>query len=371
MRILLISYGNKEYDGRLAEIRNIANNLGDVTLVCIGKDNSNDPNEKIIKLNNSKYLSLKMYINFLFLCLKTAHEMKDIDILFSDNLFASIPALLIKIIYKPKRIIQDVRELYFSKEIKSWAGKLFCKFEIILMKRADVLLCANKQRSEIMYKEYNLSKYPIVFENIRFLTGDYDKNILDEKYKSYFDYQINIVSTGGLSTIRTTDKLVSAMTKLPNNYGLYIIGDGTEDDRTLIQDIIENNDLKNVFLIKKVPLPELRYIIQRCDIGIVNYHKNDLNNKYCASGKVYEYLAEGLPIVTTENIPLKEFCEIHKVGIADDSFYNGILIVSNNIREYEKRVNSFISGVSVEKYNENIVKEILETIKYKDTIYNE
>lgn len=367
LNTLLISYGIKEYDGRLTEIRKIANELGKATIVCVGISESNNPNEKIVKLNNSKYLSTYIYISFLVLCLKTAHEMKDIDVLFSDNLFSAIPALLIKLLYNPKSIIQDVRELYFSKDLKSLVGKLFVKFEITLMKKADIVLCANEQRSKIMYEEHNLSKYPMVFENVRFLTGEYDKDELDEKYKYFFNYKINIVSTGGLSVLRTTDKLVMAMSRLPSDFGLYIIGGGTNEDSSTILNIIESSNLKNVYLIHKVSLSELRYIIQQCDIGIVNYHKNDLNNMYCASGKIYEYLAEGLPIVTTENIPLKEFCEMHKVGEADDFFYNGILKVSKNIDEYKKRVNSFISGVSVESYNAEIANKILETIKCKDT----
>lgn len=362
MNVLLISYGIKEYDGRLTEIYNVAKKIGDVTLVCCGNSKCSNVKEKIVDVNKSKYLSLRLYISFLLTCLKAAKEMGGIDILFSDNLFASIPALIIRKLFKPKVIVQDVRELYFYKDIKNISGRLFCKYETVLMKKSDVVLCANYHRSKIMFEQHKLKTFPLVFENIRFLTGEYDKKVLDEKYSNCFKYKVNIVSTGGLSVLRTTDKLVFAMTKLSNDYGLYIIGDGTDEDNRIIQYIIDTNNLTNVMLIPKVPLEELRYIVQRCDIGIVSYHKKDLNNKYCASGKVYEYLAEGLPIVTTENLPLKDLCVKYGVGESDDCFYKGIVKVSNNMSDYRQRVESYVSSISVDKNNSKIACEILKII---------
>ena len=48
MKILLISYGIKEYDGRLSEIYEVAKKMGNVTLVCVGNNKSKNINEKIV-----------------------------------------------------------------------------------------------------------------------------------------------------------------------------------------------------------------------------------------------------------------------------------------------------------------------------------
>ncbi|MCM3709210.1 hypothetical protein [Sporosarcina luteola] len=363
MNVLLISYGIREYDGRLSELYELSKHLGEVTFVSCGISPSDVENEKIILKKKHKYMGVSLYLKFLYTSLITAKKMKSIDIIICDNFFASIPVLLINKLLKPKRIIQDVRELYFYEEAKSISGKLFSKFETKLMKKANIVLCANNERSEIMFSKFNLRKKPLVFENIRTLKGSFNSKVLDEKYINDFNYKINIVSTGGISVLRTTDKLVNAMSKLPSNYGLYIIGGGEESDKKIIQDIIEKHSLKNVKLISKVPLNELRYIVRNADIGIVNYHQLDLNNKYCASGKIYEYLGEGVPIVTTENPPLKQLCDNAKIGEADDFYYKGIMKVATNLSEYKENVEIYMKNISVEKYNENTARKIKNSFK--------
>ena len=358
MNILLLYYSIIDCNGRLIELYNIAKKLGDVTIVCASINKKNSNSEKFISLDIKKYFSLFSYFSFLIVSINTAKRMKNIDILLVDNYFAALVALIIKSFFKIKFVVQDVRELYFMENIKSWRGKLLIHFEIKLMRIANIVLCANNYRAEIMQNHYKLPKKPLIFENIRFFNKEYDKKTMVDKYAKMFRYKINIINTGGVSITRGTDILIKAMRKLPKDFGLFLVGGGREKDLEIIKEIIFKYGIKNVHIINKVPLDELKYIVQQCDIGIINYHMNDLNNKFCASGKVYEYLSEGLPIVTTENIPLKDFCNKTQTGVADKSFYKGILKISNNLEFYISNVNNFIKNISVDEYNKYIAKSI-------------
>lgn len=351
MKILVISYGINEYDGRLQELIHVMENLGETELCCCTKNST----EGLFQIKGA-YLSGKNYLNFCRYVFGKIRS-KRYDLVLSDNLFAALPALLVKWFKRPCYIVQDVRELYFAEKVHG-KGKFFAWFERILMKKADVVLCANSERSEIMEKEFKLKKRPMVFENIRFLTGDYDEGEMARKYEGVFKYPFNLVSTSGLFMARDTDKLIESMKNLDDRFGLFFVGSSSESDIARMNEIMQTHGIKNVHLIGKVPMTELVYIVRQCQIGMVHYHKRNLNNKFCASGKIYEFLHEGLPIVTTENPPLKKMCDAHGIGIADDSFSNAVQTIAENYAEYQTQVKEFVKDISVEAYNQRIAAQI-------------
>ena len=282
MNLFIISYGIIEFDGRLKSIIGVAKNIGDVHLCCCTKYDKDD----LYAIRN-KYMDAFTYLGFIRYVVKKLRKEKP-DIIISDNLFASIPTLLSIRNKKKVKIIQDVRELYFIKDLKK-SAKIFAYFENKLMHRSDIILCANEERASIMTEKFSLSCKPIVFENIRFLTGTYDEEKMRKKYDGAFKYQYNLISTSGLFMERNTDQLIKAMGSLDTRFGLFIVGTSSTKDVETMNEICSEYGIKNVHLIDKVPMNELLYIIRQCQIGIVHYHQNDLNNKYCASGKVYEF----------------------------------------------------------------------------------
>ena len=103
---------------------------------------------------------------------------------------------------------------------------------------------------------------------------------------------------------------------------------------------------------------ELKYLISQSHIGIVNYGQTDTNSKYCASGKLYEFLYEGIPVVTTSNSPLKRICDEEKIGVVDDRFADGINEVLRNYEFYKERVKAYTERVTVEDNNRKLICEI-------------
>lgn len=363
LNVFFISYGIYEYDGRLRELIKISKKLGEVQYItkAIFQDTKQEERHHIMT-NNGVF----GYLKFIFYSIFKGLKIKEIDILFVDNRKAIIPALILKLIKKPKYIIQDVRELYVINEVKHISGKVGCILEKKLIKKADIIICANKYRAEIMKSYYGLSSYPLVYDNIRALSysGKFTMEELEKKYRHYFTRPtIRIVSTSGCSISRTNDKLVNAMIDLGKEFELFLIGGGSEEEIYKIKNIIEKNKLDNVHLIDKLEMDELKYFLNNCHIGIVNYHKQDMNNKYCASGKVYEYIFEGLPIVTTENKPLVDICDVYKIGLADDNYVEGIKEVTKRYDYYTENVKIYIDKLSVRKSNLKLVEDIKKLIK--------
>ena len=103
-------------------------------------------------------------------------------------------------------------------------------------------------------------------------------------------------------------------------------------------------------------------MISKCHIGVVNYGQYDTNNKYCASGKLYEFLYEGIPVVTTTNPPLKRICEEEKVGVTDDGYADGINEVLNNYELYKANVERFTKKFTIAANDSILIKEIENTM---------
>lgn len=359
MNFLIISYGVIEQDGRLNELIASCKRVGAVSVVGFTLLDTQS-NSGLMKIESGhERWRVANYFRFIYRCLRAARTQK-IEILFVDDFAASLAGLILFWMIKPDALIQDSREFYFAKKMPG-LGRILLFFERILYRRADLIICANRQRARLMKKAYELPRLPYVFENIRTLNAAYDGVGLAGKYQRLPKEKFKLISTGGCSVARGTARLVRAMNELPDCF-LYIVGYGAKGDYEEISKILVEEKIKNVEILEKVSLGELRYLVQRCDLGVVEYHCNDLNNKYCASGKIYEYVAEGVPVVTTPNLPLAEICKKNQVGVADDDVLAAIRQVKDNIQFYRKNAKNMALQVSVESNNEKLAKRIEQAL---------
>ena len=105
---------------------------------------------------------------------------------------------------------------------------------------------------------------------------------------------------------RTTGKMLDAMKELGDGYELLLIGESEEEDEEIVRQTILMNGLTNVKILPRMDQDHLKYFIDQSQVGMVTYHQRDLNNKYCASGKIFEFLYEGKPVVTSTNPPFSQ-----------------------------------------------------------------
>lgn len=204
-----------------------------------------------------------------------------------------------------------------------------------------------------MKEHFNLSFTPIVYENIRRLEyseDDYEK--CERELSHYFvDDKTYIISTSGVLRQRNAHILCDAIARLGEGYHLFIIGYSDAEGQIMIEDIMREYHVNNITIMNWMSKSELKYLIGHCQIGIVNYSQEGTNNRFCASGKMYEFAFEGLPMVTTSNPPLSFFCEEYGIGVSDDSFYDGILEIMKNYSKYRENVREFAKGIDVDRNN--------------------
>ena len=358
MKILLISYNDVQKDGRLNELRRSLDYLGEVCVVSNTSSDGMPGRGSLFAFQSSGKFS---YIEFIKYCKAIAKEKGPFDLIAADNRNCIIPALRCKNAGLCTYTLYDARELYILEEVKSLKSKIGCIIEKMYVSKFDVVTCANSFRAEAMVKLYGLKKTPIAFENIRRLEySDLSEQECESKFGSLFidNGFTNIVTTSGEALIRKADVLVEAVARLGKQFRLFLIGYEDEEGHKKIDEICQRTGWNNIVRYKWLSKSELKYIVSHSDIGIVNYSFQNTNNKYCASGKLYEFVFEGLPIVTTSNPPLSRLCSEHEIGVSDDSFYEGIKTVVSNYQKYSDNVKRFVAQVRIEENAESVAKQI-------------
>lgn len=358
MKTLIVSFGDYDYDGRLRELVSCFEKMGETDILC----RASISKEKIkYRIQENSYISfllkLRKYI-------KQIDNRTNYDAILLDNRKSIIPGRRIIKLLKPNVAILDCREFYTFSSSKTIASKFGCIIEKKAIKTSDIVICANEERAKLMGKMYGLKNSPIVFQNLRQLSfgSDYNEEELRKKFPFVNDNAVKIISTSGCSVFRTDDVLVKNIHRVNGNCILLLAGDPTEKDKKIITKIIKDNNLKNVFILGRLNQTEMKYLFSVCHVGIVNYPKTNLNNLYCASGKLFEYCFEGLPVVTTTNPPLKRMCDQFGIGAYDDCFADGINEVIENYERYKRNVLSFCQINTVENNNLTFIKDLTDAI---------
>ena len=122
-----------------------------------------------------------------------------------------------------------------------------------------------------------------------------------------------IVFTGAVVATKLDLELLEGVARARPNWSIALVGPvGAGDPRT---DISALERLSNVHLLGSRPYAELPAVLRAADAALVPYAINDLTRSVFPM-KVYEYLAAGLPVVTT---PLPALAETTGVVVAADA----------------------------------------------------
>ena len=163
MKILFISAANKNFDGRTRALLDVLNSFADVVDITTTQESD-------FVDNNSYYVNYKSYKEFIRKTVEIGKGHRDVDFIFADNRKATVPALKLNKLLKPKAVIYDARELYLQRETHGFASKVGCFFESRMIAKAALTICANEERKQVMEKEYGKIGAILVFENFRKLS---------------------------------------------------------------------------------------------------------------------------------------------------------------------------------------------------------
>lgn len=357
-KVVIVSYGDFRVDGRLRALDHLFQNFGIVKVIAQTTALKSGEHHLFLPHGTARF-TVKNYARFTVHVWTQLLRLRRADWLVVDDMYACLPVLAILPFLKRKVLIQDCRELYLRDEMKTVRAKVVNWAERTMLRKSAIVLCAGFERAQIMEATYNLPELPLVFENIRALPSDPSKKPeFDAKYSGVFrENSVKVIATGGFSADRRTLDVVRGVAAIPGHASLFIAGSGSEDSRqeTEAAALREGVDLTFLGLLQPA---ELAYVLQQCDIGVVSYHRRNANNEFCASGKVYEYLDAGLPLATTANPPLANFCTESGLGVADDDLSRGLRSVASELDAFRSRVKAWKSSGGMPELSTGFLRQL-------------
>lgn len=357
MRVLFISASDLDYDGRTrALIRALSGHAELVAVTATAGDSHREGDNYYVHMRG-----IRDYPAYIRAVTGIARRAAPIDCIFADNRRATVPALKLRRLLAPELTIYDARELYLPGEVKGLSGRIGCRYEGKMIALADHVICCNRQRREIMEKEFRHRGDFLVFDNFRRLSysGNADMGRLEAEYGGLFDTgSFRMISTAGSEAGRGAPELVRAAERLDFPWELYITGCRDDRDTDLLRAYTEKQGLSRVHIMPRLDQDRLKYVISRCDLGIAMYHKRNANNLYCSSGKIYEFIYEGLPVAMTDNPPLAEVAARYGVGSAKADIADAIKEVYSSYDVYKKHVEEFAASGTVERAQQEFADEL-------------
>lgn len=168
----------------------------------------------------------------------------------------------------------------------------------------DQIIMPEKNRITYFKQKYSNIPEPILLENFP-RKSDIPTSIFD-LFRCIYPLkkeQTIILYSGSIGSGRYIEELIDSMALCSNEFALVILGRVFKRYEKKVSAKIGKYALGDrVFLHGAVPHASILPYMASCDIGTAFYPNTDLNNYYCASNKLYEYIALN-KIVLTNNYP--------------------------------------------------------------------
>ena len=127
-----------------------------------------------------------------------------------------------------------------------------------------------------------------------------------------------IVYLGSINRANNVKTLIDAAALLKDNpkYRFFIYGDGAYRDE--LERYVDDNHIGNViFKERRISFAECAWVVSQATVGIMNYEKG-FGRWGVSSGKLFQYLAAGRPIVCNVDIVYDNVIEDNNIGVAHD-----------------------------------------------------
>ena len=339
-KAIMIVMNTLNTDARVQRAAKVLNSNYDLTVIALKDNGIYDYRVIPLELN-----SKKNYLKYFEFIKKTKQIIKkeSWDLIYAHDYYSTAIVSWAKKRYSSSKTVYDSHELIIpdNEGSNSKRDNFFYLMEKQSIKKADLVVCANEDRGELMRRHYKLSTTPISIENISELPisiDNYSEKLLTQCEFITNSEKTTLVYAGVLAKGRRIDRIVHIIEN-NKNANLLIIGDGP--DRERLKKIAEQTIPGRFYFTGVIPYKYLGCILSKCDVGYISYPNDSLNNKYCAPNKIYEYSSVMLPMIAPNNPTISKFFSKYGIGEMNDNLNEAFRKIISNIELYRNNCIEF------------------------------
>lgn len=354
---LVLLYGTLEYDGRAQRLLEVLQSLGNVFVIDVAAQEKTI--EGVVSLPRlsvqlaSNAGKIRRHLRFWRAALNEGWHRRP-TIIVSADYFPTFPAWSVSRLTGAE-LIYDAHELIIPEQGRpmSWRDRFWYWMERLAVRQAKLIIAANEERAQMMQMHYGLAHMPVVMRNIppmgKNISGRETKTLLTrypEFARRYLEERL-VLYQGDVSLSRGIARFVQALAYLPAEYRMVVVGGGPDLER--LKEIGQPFEREGRFtMLGRVEHHLLPVIMTMANVGIVTYPFQGLNNIYCAPNKLFEYALSGLPVVATNQPPLRRLVESYGIGKlvgehdTPEQIAGLIKEVAKNKAEYAKALARFL-----------------------------
>jgi len=215
-------------------------------------------------------------------------------------------------------LVYDAHELYpdmAAKNRPAYELKGWIRYESRLIRHADLVFAVTASRAAEMRRRFG-GETPVVLRNVpETVDGGSEGPIVDLRRELGIDAEARmLLYLGGLMPTRGLEEAIRALPSLPG-CALVLMGSGLPGYLGSLRDLAAAEGVAGRLFIREPVRPhEVVAVAAQADVGLILNHHVGLNNYLSLPNKIFESVAAGLPIVTSDFPDMAELVSRYEVG---------------------------------------------------------
>lgn len=348
MRVLMPVYNEIDYDGRVQRAAEAVGARHDVTVLSIDSGHGyRNPHfhSETVRVPEMTRLRGFMHLIYLARLCRLAVRLRP-DVIHAHDFHMAVPGWIAARLCGA-RLVYDAHELYIPEPEREMTrnARFWYRLEKWTLPRVDQVIAANEPRARIMREHFGLAEAPLAVQNIQ----PAPEPLLNEEelFRLYPALAVRrpgalrVVYQGDIHMERGLGFFVDALPRLGERFDFVVVGGGVHLE--LLRARVRDEGLEErVTFLGRVPRNHLFDILRQCDIGVISYRQDGLNNLYCAPNKLYDYPQAGLPMVGLPNPVLDDVFARYGVGVTSPDAAEALERVAAELPAFRARLGAFL-----------------------------